>query len=305
MVIQNQGKKTIDGLTKSRQKCINRFMARTTRSVYGPSPGVVITGGTRGIGRGLAREFLARGARVMISGRDALVVEETVKALHLESGSSNPVQRVFGKACDARRWEEMQSLWDSAEAMLGAVDIWINNAGVGQPQTDIEALDPRLIASIFETNCSGALFGCKIAMTGMKKRGRGAIYNLEGLGSSGGLVQGMTAYGASKRALAYIVDSLALDARGTGIIVGALRPGMTATDLITGEYHGKPEEWAKVSRIFNILSDTVETISPWLVDRMLRNRRNGARIEWLTGSKAAWRFMTAPFNKRKIYPDTL
>ncbi len=187
--------------------------------------------------------------------------------------------------------------------MLGTADIWVNNAGLGQAQSDPQDLNPALIADIFSTNCAGALYGCKVALRGMKDRGHGAIYNLEGLGSSGGLIRGMTAYGASKRALAYIVDSAALEARDTGVIVGALRPGMTATDLIVNEYRGKPAEWSKVSRICNILSDTVETIAPWLVKRMLRNRRNGARIVWLTGAKTAWRFMTAPFGARRHYPD--
>ncbi len=276
---------------------------KSTGSIFGPAPGVVITGGTRGIGYGLAKAFLAAGARVVISGRDAAVVAKAVASLR---GQTPPADgRVFGQACDARSWQDMQSLWNFAKTALGAVDIWVNNAGLGQPQSDLRDLDPALIADIFSTNCAGALFGCKVALQGMKERGRGAIYNLEGLGSSGGLIRGMTAYGASKRALAYIVDSAALEAKGTGIIVGALRPGMTATDLIVGEYRGKPDEWRRVSRIFNILSDTVETIAPWLVRRMLRNRRNGARIVWLTGLKASWRFMSAPFTKRRIYPDTL
>ncbi len=82
-------------------------------------------------------------------------------------------------------------------------------------------------------------------------------------------------------------------------------PGMTVTDLITKEYEGKPEEWAKVRKIFNILSDTVDTIAPWLVDRMLRNHWNGARIVWLTGGKAAWRFLSSPFVKRSPYPASM
>jgi hypothetical protein len=47
-----------------------------------------------------------------------------------------------------------------------------------------------LIASIFDTNCTGAIYGCKVALAGMKKQHHGAIYNLEGLGSSGGLIRG-------------------------------------------------------------------------------------------------------------------
>lgn len=278
---------------------------KATDPVYGPSPGVVITGGTRGIGYGLAKAFLAAGARVVISGRDAAVVAKAVESLQAAPGAAQASGRVYGQACDARRWEDMQSLWSFAETALGAVDIWVNNAGLGQPQADLQNLDPVLVADIFSTNCAGALFGCKVALQGMKERGRGAIYNLEGLGSSGGLIRGMTAYGASKRALAYIVDSVALEAKGTGVVVGALRPGMTATDLIISEYRGKPDAWRRVSRIFNILSDTVEIIAPWLVHRMLRNRRNGARIIWLTGLKASWRFMSAPFAKRRIYPDVL
>jgi NAD(P)-dependent dehydrogenase (short-subunit alcohol dehydrogenase family) len=276
-----------------------KLQAGTGRN--GAKPTVVITGGSRGIGNGLARCFLDRGASVVISGRMKKSVDDAVAGL----GAASCQERVGGTVCDVRRYEDVQGLWDYAMNRFGRIDIWINNAGLGQPQTDLDGLDPCLIDDLFGTNCTGALYGCKVALTGMKVAGSGAIYNMEGLGSKGGLIRGMTAYGASKRALAYITDSLAMEAKGSGVIVGAIQPGMTATELITREYEGKPEQWAKVKRIFNILSDTVETISPWLVDRMLSNTRNGARIVWLTGQKAAWRFMTSPFIKRTIYPDQI
>jgi NAD(P)-dependent dehydrogenase (short-subunit alcohol dehydrogenase family) len=275
----------------------------------GANPAVVITGGARGIGYGLAKAFLARGASVVISGRALATVDAAVAALEADSRAKGDAAgnkgKILGAACDVRDYDSVRRLWDFSEGAFGKVDIWINNAGLGQPQTDIEGLDTSLIKDIFATNCAGALFGSKVALMGMKKRGSGAIYNMEGLGSKGGLIRGMTAYGASKRALAYITDSLAKEAAGTGLIVGALMPGMTVTDLITKEYEGKPEEWAKVRKIFDILSDTVDTIAPWLVDRMLKNRRNGARIVWLTGGKAAWRFLSSPFVKRSPYPASM
>lgn len=263
---------------------------------------VVITGGARGIGHGLAQAFLAMNCKVVISGRNNLTVEQAVKHLAAENTSQG---EICGIACDVRHYPDVVALWDFAILKYGKVDIWINNAGLGQPQSEIADLDPDLIQRIFATNCTGALYGCKVALSGMKKQGYGAIYNMEGLGSDGGIVKGMTAYGASKRALAYITDSAAREAAGTGIIVGALRPGMTATDLIIGEYSGKPDEWAKVRRIFNILSDKVETVTPWLAQQMLANQKNGRKLVWLTKLKTTKRFLTAPFVKRNIYPENL
>lgn len=270
---------------------------------------VIITGGTRGIGRGLARCFLERGASVVISGRNGEAVRRAVEGLKAEVAGPGAALKsaeavpVAGTKCDVREFAQVKALWDYGISSFGRVDIWINNAGIGQPQSDIDGLGPDLIRDIFGTNCTGALYGCKVAMTGMRAQGDGAIYNLEGLGSNGSIVRGMAAYGASKRALAYITDSMAKEAEGSGVIVGALRPGMVVTDLIIGEYAGKPEEWKKVRRIFNILSDRVETVAPWLVDQMLQNRRNGRRIVWLTGLKTMGRFLSAPFVKRSVYPE--
>ena len=85
---------------------------------------VVITGSTRGIGFGLAREFLRRGRRVLVCGRNAETTEKAVLAL-AEYGAE-----VFGQACDVTQLEQVQALWDAATARFGKVDIWINNAGL-------------------------------------------------------------------------------------------------------------------------------------------------------------------------------
>ena len=86
---------------------------------------VVITGSTRGIGRGLAENFLARGCKVVVSGRQA----EGVAAVVTELAGRHGEENVAGKACDISDGSQLQGLWDEAASRFGRVDIWINNAG--------------------------------------------------------------------------------------------------------------------------------------------------------------------------------
>jgi hypothetical protein len=76
---------------------------------------------------------------------------------------------------------------------------------------------------------------------------------------------------------------------------------VVATKLITDQYKEHPEEWKKAERIFNILSDRVETVTPWLADKILSNKKNGVRIQWLTRPKVMLRFLESPFRKRIVY----
>ena len=192
-------------------------------------------------------------------------------------------------------------LWDAAKAKFDKVDIWINNAGIGHPETQIWAFTRDQINEVISTNLIGAIYGSVIALKGMREQGFGGIYNMEGLGSSGPIIRGLALYGTSKSALSYFTKSIAKETQGTSILVGGLRPGMVATKLITEQYDGHPEEWERSKRIFNILSDRVETVTPWLAEKVLSNTRNGVNIVWLTKSKVLRRFLTAPFHKRKIF----
>ena len=76
---------------------------------------------------------------------------------------------------------------------------------------------------------------------------------------------------------------------------------MVNTRLITEQYEGYPEEWERVKGIFNILSDRVETVTPWLAKKILTNKKNGITIAWLNQWRLIGRFITAPFHKRHIY----
>jgi hypothetical protein len=75
---------------------------------------------------------------------------------------------------------------------------------------------------------------------------------------------------------------------------------MVLTDLVVGQYRGRPEDWARAKSIFNIIADRAETVAPWLADQVLANEKTGARITWLTRPKLMWRFLTSPFIRRHV-----
>jgi len=257
---------------------------------------IAITGGTRGIGFGLAKEFAALGCRVSLCGRSPKAVTEAIDKLQSSAGK----EMLFGFPCDVRKHAEVSSFWDAVKQQWGAVDIWINNAGISHLQSQLWSIDPETLSDVVETNIIGALNGASVALRGMIAQGYGALYNMEGLGSDGRIVPGVSLYGSTKCALAYITDALVKESRSLPVIVGAIRPGMVVTDLLLRDQNADPDTWKKNRAIFNILADRVETVAPWIARKVLANTRTGVRIQWLTPGKAAWRFMTAAFVKRNV-----
>ncbi len=261
---------------------------------------IVITGSTRGIGLGLAREFLKRGCRVMLSGRSKTTLDAALGALGREFGTD----AVYGTTCDVGVYESVQALWDAAAARFGAIDIWLNNAGVNTPSVPLWELPARDISAVVSTNLTGTLFGCKVALDNMLRQGHGQIYLFEGHGSDNRKVMGLAPYGATKRAIRYLYESLQLDVKGTPLQIGVISPGIVLTDLILNQLKASPEEKRRQNmKIFNILADTVETVTPWLAERVLANTQPAARIAWLTGPKVMGRFLTAGFRKRDLFKN--
>ncbi|WP_127480151.1 SDR family oxidoreductase [Nocardioides pantholopis] len=256
---------------------------------------VVVTGGTRGIGLGLAREFLARGCRVVICGRTTGAVDKALAEL----GQGD---RATGLATDVQDREAVQALWDHAVATFGRVDVWINNAGLSAPRGPLHTVPTGAVRDVVAVNLVGALNGSAVASQAMAAQsGGGWIWNMEGFGSRGEHQPGMAVYGASKRAVQYLTEALVKQTKDTEVKVGFLSPGIVATDLLVGDYTDDPDGFDKVKKVFNILGDRVETVTPWLADQVLAARKHGTRVAWLTKSKAMRRFMGAGFTKRDIF----
>jgi NAD(P)-dependent dehydrogenase (short-subunit alcohol dehydrogenase family) len=258
---------------------------------------VVVTGSTRGIGYGLADSFLGLKCDVVVSGRTKAGVDDALARL---SAKHDP-GHIFGESCDVTNMEQVQQLWDFAVERTGKVDIWINNAGVGHSQAPTWEQSPETVRSVIDVNLVGTIHGVSVAARGMLHQGHGALYNMLGAGSDRTRVHGLSIYGTSKRAVAFLTEVLAQEAKDTPLIVGAISPGMVITELVTKPFDGRPDDWERAKRIFNVIADRVETVTPWLADQILANEKNGATIAWLTPAKMIGRFLSMPFRKRDIF----
>lgn len=263
---------------------------------------IVVTGSTRGIGRGLAAEFLKRGHDVTVSGRTQAAVDEALAALApLATGGA----RVVGAPCDVSDAAAVQRLWDAAVAAFGRVDVWINNAGLSHPRQAVGELRAADIDIVAGTNLTGMMLGTQTALAGMRAQGRGTIWNMEGFGSNGMMSPGMSLYGASKFALTYFNKALLAETRGEAVKVCWLSPGIVVTDLVKRDMGSTSEaEAARTRRLYDILADRVETVTPWLADRILAPHQSGDRVAWLTNGKAFRRFVGSMFRKRQVLDDS-
>ena len=256
---------------------------------------VVVTGGTRGIGQGIARVLLANGAQVTITGTSDASVAKGLEAL----GGAGP--NLTGVACQISERDQLPAVWDHAIATFGKVDIWVNNAAMSLGRVPLWELPVADFQKIVNTNLVGISNGDAVAIKGMLAQGHGMVWNMEGFGSGGQIQKGMSPYGATKYALKYVTKTLVKELEDTPVGVGYLSPGIVATDMLVHDYDGQLEEWERVKRFFNILGDTVEDVTAFLGVELLKPHKNGDRIDWLTKPKAFRKFASSPFKKRDIF----
>jgi NAD(P)-dependent dehydrogenase (short-subunit alcohol dehydrogenase family) len=257
---------------------------------------VVITGSTKGIGLGMAREFLQRGHKVLISSRGQQAVDDTVASLAAEFGAD----KLAGQPCDVAIYEQVQALWDASIAAFGSIDYWINNAGVDGTQELFAELSPEDYVTTINTNLIGVMHCNRVAIAGMLEQGSGRIWNMEGFGSNGQIMAKYGPYGASKYALKYFTKVMVKEYKDTPVEICYLSPGMVLTDMLASKETQAAPDWERKKGVYNILADTVETVTPWLVDRMLKAKGSGAAVRWLTTPKVIGRFLKSRFIKRDV-----
>lgn len=203
----------------------------------------LVTGGSRGIGRAIARALAEEGAAVaVLSTRldGAAPVAEALRA----SGA-----RAHAVAADVASPEALDAALLEVRRALGSVDVLVNNAGMAlrRPLAGTEDKDFERVLAV---NLAGPFYLARRLLPAMVAQGFGRLVNVSSISGTLGTA-GMTAYCASKWGLNGLTRALAEEVRGQGVLVAAVLPGSTDTEMLEGSGFTPrmtPEEVAKVVR---------------------------------------------------------
>lgn len=221
----------------------------------------IVTGGTKGIGRGIAEALVSEGASVCISARSRNEIDETVVALR-----SLGVGAATGIVADVCNYSQVKAMFELAMTQLGGIDILVNNAGIGLFQT-VEEMSPDDFRSVLETNLFGVFYCCHEAIPRMKKRGGGYIINLSSLAGVNAHPR-MAAYNASKFGLNGFSEALMQEVRHDGIKVSYIMPGSVNTEF-GGDQPGEEKSWQlQPSDIADVVIDLLQQDARCLTSRV-------------------------------------
>jgi len=195
---------------------------------------VLLTGGSRGLGRAMAEALVAGGARVVLAARDNEALERTVKALH------GPGE-AFGIAADVTAESDVARLVAGAVEWLGGIDVLVNNAGLGMRTVNTRFLEqpmpfwevsPDGFRRVMDVNVTGYFLVARAVVPHFLQAGRGKIINVS-INHETMVRRGFVPYGPSRAASEALSRIMAQDLRPYGIAVNLLLPGgATRTGMI-------------------------------------------------------------------------
>lgn len=196
----------------------------------------VVTGSSRGIGRGIAERFAQAGCHVVINSRDPARAQRVARELIAAGLKATPV------AADVSRVGEARHLVTTAVEVCGHLDIWVNNAGAWGTRASLEVEEEEWNALI-DLNLKAAFFCSSFAAAAMLANGGGTILNIASI--IGPLaIPRRAAYGAAKAGLIALTRILAVEWARRGIRVNALAPGFVETEA-EGPGSKIPDDYSK------------------------------------------------------------
>jgi 3-oxoacyl-[acyl-carrier protein] reductase len=196
----------------------------------------VVTGGSRGIGRGIAELLLERGAAVAIAYRSRGDAAAEVVERARVNGT-----RAWAAQCDVADERAVQAFFAEAERQIGAPDVLVNNAAVTR-DAHIMLMDTERWREVLDVNLEGAYFCTRAVVRGMMLRQWGRIINVSSPSARMPL-PGQTSYAASKAGLEGFTRALSRDVAAKGVLVNAVAPGLIETEMLQGMPAEKRERY--------------------------------------------------------------
>ena len=185
----------------------------------------LITGGTKGIGYGIAQSLLSEGVNVAITGRDAAGTKEAADRLNAHSKTA---AKAMGIVADVRTYDDQQNAVAKVLAEFGQLDIVVANAGLGH-FASIEDLTVEQWQETIDTNLSGVFYAIKSSVEALKKS-KGYFISISSLAGTN-FFEGGSAYNASKFGVTGFTQSVMLDLRKHNIKVSTIMPGSVSTNF--------------------------------------------------------------------------
>lgn len=222
----------------------------------------VITGGTRGLGLGIAQAYLAAGAAVVIAGRNQSTLDRALSELRSKGG------RTAGMICDVGDLTQVEALGAFAVATFGGIDIWVNNAGLSAPYGPTVEIAPDAFRRVVDTNIVGVYNGSMVALRTMLPQHQGKLINLLGRSGKKG-IKYQNAYSASKVWVASFTSALAAEYKDSGVDIIAFNPGLVDTDMlrrvdVVQGYEAKVKPLETVLRLWGNQPDLPAQKALWL-----------------------------------------
>jgi NAD(P)-dependent dehydrogenase (short-subunit alcohol dehydrogenase family) len=189
---------------------------------------VIITGGSSGIGRGCASEFVKAGAKVVICSNDEEEGRTTAAALQATARAVGAGDASF-VYCDVRKTDDIENLINTTVSRYGRIECLINNAGWHPPHKPIDDFSVEDFRDLINLNLMSVFTACKFALRYLRQT-KGSVINMASLVATMGQ-RHATTYVATKGAITAFTKALAIDEAPNGVRVNSVSPGNIYTPL--------------------------------------------------------------------------
>jgi len=184
---------------------------------------VIVTGASKGIGRGIAEVFAAEGAKVLVVGRNETDCEKLVKSIQTAGGQASSFR------ADVQNWRDVEAMAAAAVDRYGRIDVLCNNAGI-YPAAHIENMTSEQWDNVHSTNLKGTFLTVKACLSQMKKQKKGRIVLTSSITGPITGYPGWSHYGATKAGMLGFMRTAAIEFAKDGITINAVLPGNIRTE---------------------------------------------------------------------------